>query len=435
MNTNDLLVNWSTLSIDEIETRLETGTDEAAATQLFGAGEVAEMQTIMEQPRASGARKAVVLLPGIMGSLLSSIRGVTALLWINPMLFVRGQSSYLELSQDGSRDGSPEIHAVATALEKMVYTKIALAFRRQVDLYEFPYDWRRPIEWNGDVLSAYIERWAAGDPDKTFTLVGHSMGGLVSRAYMARHTAADEKRIERLIMHGTPHFGAAGAVENILNGNRMMDIAAKLNDKNVPRRLIMNMPSVYQLLPAPPALFPDRPYPANWDLYDAQAWRLDDMRQDYLDAGKAFHQLLADSDPQIETIEIAGCNQETIVDVTRSFGPGERPEYDIIRQAEGADGGDATVPLWSAIVPGAKIYYVEEVHRYLSKNGKVIEGTLELIHDGEPSELETELPPFDPGWFPFETPPPVEDAADDLRLKIEEGTATDQDLSQLYFAV
>jgi hypothetical protein len=92
------------------------------------------------------------------------------------------------------------------------------------------------------------------------------------------------------------------------------------------------------------------------------------------------------------------------------------------------------VPLWSAILPGAKIYYVEEVHRYLPKNSKVIEGTLELIHGGEPSELETELPPFDPGWFPFETPPPVEDAADDLRLKIEEGTATDQDLSQLYFA-
>jgi hypothetical protein len=43
MNTNDLLVNWSTLSLDEIETRLEAGTDDEAASVLFGAGEVAEM--------------------------------------------------------------------------------------------------------------------------------------------------------------------------------------------------------------------------------------------------------------------------------------------------------------------------------------------------------------------------------------------------------
>jgi hypothetical protein len=37
MNTNDLLVNWSTLSLDEIESRLQTGVEEEAAALLFGA--------------------------------------------------------------------------------------------------------------------------------------------------------------------------------------------------------------------------------------------------------------------------------------------------------------------------------------------------------------------------------------------------------------
>jgi pimeloyl-ACP methyl ester carboxylesterase len=434
MNTNDLLVNWSALSMDEIENRLETGADEAAATQLFGAGEVAEMQTLAAEPRAKGARKSVVLLPGMMGSLLSSIRGMTALLWINPALFLKGQSSYLELHEDGTRDRHPGIEAMPIALERMSYTKIALALRRQVDLYEFPYDWRRPIEYNGDLLHQYIERWADGDPDRKFTLVGHSMGGLVSRAYLARHTEAAERRIERLIMHGTPHFGAGATMENLVNGNRMMALAGKLNSKNTPDRLLLNMPSVYQLLPAPPDLFPaHRRYPSNWDLYDAKSWRLEGIRQDYLDLGKAFYEMLASTDPQVETIEIAGCNVDTIVDVKREFEPGERLMYDVIRQQGGADGGDGTVPLWSALLPGATIYYAEEVHRDLPKNKKVIQATLDLIHGGMP-DLDTELPPFDPGWFPFDTPEPVGESAEKLRANLEEGTASAKDLSQLYFA-
>ncbi len=434
MNTNDLLMNWSTLSLDEIETRLEDGTDEEAATQLFGANELEEMHTLVERPPAGGAREAVVLLPGVMGSLLSSIRGVTTLLWINPLLFLKGQAHYLELNEDGTADASPEVDVVPIALEKLNYAKIALALRKQVDLYEFPYDWRRPIEWNGDLLGQYLERWAAGKPGQRFTLVGHSMGGLVSRAYLARHTAAAEQRIERVIMLGTPHFGAATAVENLLQGNRMMDIAGKLNDQNAPRRLLLNLPSVYQLLPAPPPLFPShRPYPANWDLYDAAAWELEGMRQDYLDGGRAFYQMLAGADPQVELIQIAGCNSDTIVEVQRRTGAGGEPEYDVIRTDEGPDAGDATVPLWSALLPGATIYYAEEIHRHLPKNKQVIEASLDLIHGGK-GDLPTELPPTRPGLFSFAPPEPVDAAANTLRQRVEEGTASADELSQLYFA-
>jgi hypothetical protein len=235
-------------------------------------------------------------------------------------------------------------------------------------------------------------------------------------------------------MHGTPHFGAAAAVENLVHGNRMMALAGKLNSKNAPDRLLLNMPSVYQLLPAPPDLFPSqRHYPSNWDLYDASAWRLKGMRQDYLDLGRAFYEMLASADPQVETIEIAGCNVDTIVDVQREFEPDERPKYDVIRQQGGADGGDGTVPLWSALLPGATIYYAQEVHRDLPKNKKVLKATLDLIHGGVP-DLDTELPPFDPGWFSFEPPEPVDESAQKLRANLEEGTASAEDLSQLYFA-
>lgn len=439
MNTNDLLASWSALSLEEIEARLEAGTDEEAAEQLLGTDEMAEIRSLMEEPQARGLREAVVLLPGFMGSLLSSIRGVTTLLWINPAIFLKGQSSYLELNQDGTRDGSPEIDTVPIAIEKLVYLKISIALRRQTDLYEFPYDWRRPIEWNGDLLQQYIEQWADGDPNQQFTLVGHSMGGLVARAYLTRHTEAAERRMKHLIMHGTPHFGAAGAVESMVMGNRNMAIVAKLNEKNAPRRLMLNMPSVYQLLPSPPDLFPSRRlYPVNWDLYDATAWRLEGIRQDYLDAGRRFHELLDSVDPQVEVIEIAGCHVDTVVEVQRSFGPDERPQYEAIRKHEGPDAGDGTVPLWSAVLRDATMYYIQQVHRYLPANKQVIQATLELIHGGTPN-LPTEIPPRKTGLFGRlfgrDLLTPVDVEAERLRERLEEGIASEEDLSLLDFGL
>ena len=435
MNTQDLLASWSSLSFAEIEARLEAGENEEVVEQLFGSNEVAEMRTLMATPRTLSQRQAVVLLPGLMGSLMSSIRGVTTLLWINPAIFLNGQSRYLELNQDGSGDMSPNIEAVPISLEKVVYLKIGLALSRQVDLYEFPYDWRRPIEWNGDILHEYIERWADGNPNQQFTLVGHSMGGLVSRAYLARHTRVAERRVKHLIMHGTPHFGAAATIQNLIEGNQMMDIVTKLNNKNQPRRLVMNLPSVYQLLPSPPNLFPtSRPYPANWDLYDAAAWQLEDLRQDYLDAGRRFHELLIGADPQVQMTEIAGCNVDTLVEVQRESGSGDKPQYKYIHKGEGPDSGDGTVPLWSALLPGASVYYIQQGHVDLPSNRQVIKATLDLINGGTP-DLPTQLPPRRSGLFRGGTLAPAEDEADRLRARLEEGTANAEDLSRLYFAL
>lgn len=434
MNTNDLLTNWSTLSFQEIGTRLEAGTDDEAVNRLFGASELAEMRAMAQEPEAHGLREAVVLLPGIMGSLLTSVRGTTGLLWINPLLFLQGRSAYLELNQDGSRDACPEIEAVPAGLEKVTYTKIGVALRRQTDLYEFPYDWRRPISWNADLLHDSIEHWADGDHGKQFSLVGHSMGGLVSRAYLARHARVADRRIKHLIMHGTPHYGAAGAIENILMGNRMMSIAAKLNEKNAPQRLLLNLPSVYELLPAPPSFFPShRPYPASWDLYDASSWQLEGMRQDYLQSAQSFHKLLARADTQVQVTQIAGCNCETIVDVQRTSRSGEAPKYEIIYQEEGPDAGDGTVPLWSAVLPTATMYYIQEVHRDLPKNKKVIDATLALIHGGR-AVLPTSIPERKAGLLHFEPAAPVEVEAERLRERLDTGNATAGDLAQLHFA-
>jgi hypothetical protein len=215
----------------------------------------------------------------------------------------------------------------------------------------------------------------------------------------------------------------------------MMALVAALNSKNVPRRLLLNLPSVYQILPAPPNLFPShRPYPANWDLYRAADWHVEGIRQDYLDEALQFYQLLDGADPQIQTTQIAGCNLETTVEVLRSSGPDGQPTYDAIQRTDGPDAGDGTVPLWSAVLPGAAVYYIQQKHRSLPASRRVIEATLELIHGGT-SDLPTDLPPRKKELIPRGAPQPLALDAERLRNSLEQGTASAEELSALYFAL
>ncbi len=374
-----------------------------------------------------------MLLPGIMGSLLNSIRGVTTSVWINPVIFLEGKANYLEMNRDGTGDADPSVEVAPVGIEKLVYLKIALALHRQTALYEFPYDWRRPVEHNADILHACLERWAEQDASRKFTLVGHSMGGVVSRAYLARHPAAAEQRIKRVVTLGTPHFGAAGAIENVVVGNLMMEMAARLNADNRMKRILLNMPSLYEVLPAPPPLFPaGQDYPANWDIYRATAWQFEGVRQDYLDLGQAFHRLLAAADPQVEVVQIAGCHLSTVVEVCRTVGPDEKLRFEPIR----TDAGDGTVPLWSAVLPQGTTYYVQERHRYLPANDRVIAATLELIYDGKP-DLPTTLPPARKGLLGHaaQAPADLDAEATRLRERLEQGTADEADLAMLFFAM
>jgi len=433
MDTNALLQRWSGLSFDEIEDEIVLGKDHDSVTQLLGPETVAEIRGISFAAPSVGMRPDVVLLPGIMGSNLASIRGVTSLLWINPLMFLKGNARFLRLNADGSDDDCSEVECMPVGLEKLTYLKIGLLLNRQANLHEFPYDWRRPIEYNADLLHTALERWSGGDPGRQFTLVAHSMGGLVSRAYMARHPESAQKRVRRLIMHGTPNFGAANAVDNLINGNSMAATADKLNQSNEMRQLIYGLPSVYQLLPVPESLFPaGHKYPFDFDLYDASAWGLPAVQQKYLDAALRFHQALASAEPQTPVSIIAGCNVETAVgaDMRKENGASQLiPEM----MGEGDNSGDGTVPLWSARLPGADIYYIQEVHRNLPNNGEVIRATMELLHSDR-CDLPVNLPARKKPLISFDAPFSTQVQAEDLRAKIESGTATDQDLKQLYFA-
>ena len=403
--------------------------------RILGEREADELRALLGGPPADGKRVPTVLLPGLMGSLLASIRGIGTMLWFNPTLIADGHINLLDLNDAGTGDRSPDVEIVPVGIEKLTYLRAILALARETRLYEFPYDWRRNLEWNAGLLHQSILRWSSANPGRRFVLVGHSMGGMVARTYLALYPAEAESRVERVIMVATPLHGAVLPILVFSGETNPAQVVTRLHPDNDVVRFAANLPSSYQLLPAPPALFsPRRPYPANWDLYDARAWSKPAVRQDYLDDARAYHDLIDRSDPQLEMSEIAGCHRRTITDV---IGAGDGSlstdsDYTLVYQDDGPDSGDGTVPLWSTVREGIKTYYVEGGHNALPGSPEVIDAILELTHEGK-SSLPRQVPEPSDLLDRLRSVSLIQQVPE-LRRRIELGELVREDLEKLLFA-
>jgi pimeloyl-ACP methyl ester carboxylesterase len=145
----------------------------------------------------------------------------------------------------------------------------------------FAYDWRRDLVESVGRLHEALETLAEqrGDPAARFTVIGHSMGGLVARYYLRYGavepaegmpvTWAGARRIRHLLLTAVPNGGAIHALEGILYGNRV-----GLSYTTLAAPVVARMPSVYQLLPphGAPALVDHRLEPLEVDLHAVETW-------------------------------------------------------------------------------------------------------------------------------------------------------------------
>ncbi|MGI6376030.1 MAG: lipase family alpha/beta hydrolase [Anaerolineae bacterium] len=394
--------------------------------------EAAEVRALLDRPPSDRPRSATVFIPGIMGSQLTSVRGISALLWPNPQVLLDGHLNLLDLDDDGVNDRVPDVEIMPLGLEKLSYLQIVLALARETRLYEFPYDWRHSILTTADALAASLDRWASAMPERRFTLVCHSMGGLVARAYLARYPREAEQRVARVIMLGTPLQGAAEAALLFAGQARPVRIIKHLNADNDVLGFARNLPSAYQLLPPPPELFVGhRPYPLDWDPYDGAAWQGQPVRLDLLEQARRLHELVLHGQPDVEQIEIAGCHYETITDVRHNDDDREpwlTPEYHAI----GPESGDEQVPLWSTRLPGVVTHYVEQNHHGLVQNGQALDAVTALVH-GDAVDLPTEVPAFVERRGPLEAIPLLQQMSE-LRSRLASGKVTREDIQRIFFA-
>ncbi len=429
------LVRWLAAQVESLAPEIPSenawlATVDRVLSSAMGSRESANLRALLETPADEKARCSTILIPGILGSLLASTRGISAILWLNPTLLIHGYLNLLDLAEDGESDASPDVEITPIGIEKMAYLPIIQTLGHHSRLYEFPYDWRKSNVASAHRLHQSIERWSAAEPLRRFSIVCHSMGGIVARTYMALYPRQAEEKLERVVMIGVPLHGAAGAALAFGNEHHPYVLVAHLNKENKLVPFTRAMPSVYQLLPEPKEQFSGEcDYPCDWDLYDAAAWPVPGLRQDYLDRARELHELLAASDPQVPMFNFAGCHKSTVASVQRGSedSASMRPLY----VEHGEDSGDEQVPLWSARAANVATHYVEESHVALVSNDRVLADMVALLRDEAPG-LPRQIPRQQTAAERLRNIPLAQQLAE-MRDRIENGTLTRVDLDHLFF--
>ncbi len=317
-------------------------------------------------------RDVIVFLPGVTGSVLQKdgkdLWKVAAGAVLRALLSLGDNLDTLKLEEDPSDvddlgDGvtAPsvmhDVHLIPGLWKIDGYTKMVNYVTETFDVeagknfFEFPYDWRRDNRVAARKLAqdgrAWLAAWRehSGAKDAKLILVGHSMGGLVSRYFLECLDGWRDTRV--LVTFGTPYRGSPKAAGALVNGfkRKVGPIGLDLTE------LVRSFTSGYQLLPV---------YPCYDGGTGGALTRLSETEVPRLDAAKttaamAFHEEIrmaveahtADDEYQRERYAIrpvVGIQQPTTQSI-RLEGDG----IALVPSWEGDDlGGDGTVPRVSA---------------------------------------------------------------------------------------
>lgn len=218
----------------------------------------------------------VVLLPGIGGSVLTrngkDVWAPSASAVLGALASLGGSLESLELREDDwlvddLGDGVaadrlvPDLHTLPglwkidgyTAIEKFLLARFDLQKGR--NYFPFPYDWRRDNRVAARRLAEQSATWlrdwrgASGNSAAQLVLIGHSMGGLVSRYFV--EALGGWKDTRAIVTFGTPYYGSLNAVEFLCNGfqKRFGPFEKDLT------RLLRSFTGLHQLVPVYKCVF------------------------------------------------------------------------------------------------------------------------------------------------------------------------------------
>lgn len=236
--------------------------------------------------QAATGREPVIVIPGVAGSEFTAAsqfylsvengRGGTYTrtynagdkVWVNTWEAIAfGEDDYfdaMKLKADGVTPVAPALRV--SGLYGSAYDDLVGYLERQgyvqgVDLWLFPYDWRQDVRTTAAQLDAVVTRaLVASNGGQTnpaawtirrVDLVGHSMGGLVGRNYIANPARA--AWVDQLLTLGAPQLGATKFLKALMYGDQFGPsfLGIGLNPNEV-KDVVQNMPGGMQLLPSRP---------------------------------------------------------------------------------------------------------------------------------------------------------------------------------------
>jgi pSer/pThr/pTyr-binding forkhead associated (FHA) protein len=307
---------------------------------------------VADQMPVAPGRRTVIFVPGLMGSELwlgnERVWPNVKTLFTNPELFT--YPSEIPLEPRGIVD---ELVIVPNFIKVDQYNRLGdyfvdeLEFRRDVDFFEFPYDWRQDVRISAAQLGELVEKL---DTKQPVIIIGHSLGTMVTRYYV--ECLGGDKHVERVILMGGVHKGVVKALVSMLVAPQVIPFGI-MGERL--REIVMTFPSSYQILPVYPV--GSDQHGAKINFLEDESW-LDPKYRPLLKLGRDFRSELKPS-AIIPTVSIFGYGIKTISDVSLSRDAAGRVEsVDFLSDTK----GDSSVLELSAFLQGSEIHPVHQHH-------------------------------------------------------------------------
>lgn len=340
----------------------------------------------------------VVVIHGIMGAELSNFDSLaspeSSKIWVHYWRIFRGWVERLLLNPDGQ---TSRYDVRATGIMQDYYGELVLELLvKNWDAQSFWFDWRKDINASAGELHAKINGWFG--MDTPVHIVAHSMGGVVSQAFIKNHTPRwksmwDEKsdakgqRGGRLVMLGTPTYGSFIIPQVITGLEPMVRKLAFLDGSHDLRgvlEIVNTFPGSYQMLPSP---FIKRDWDRKWSERMRRLYRSDlygDLRvpQLHLDNALQFQQKLQYVDDPERMIYVAGYNQKTLSDLREPSQVGSSNAYEVTKLGDGRVTHELGLPRTQDDKQIENVFYIDEAHAELPRNSSIIEAMDELLEKG-----------------------------------------------------
>ena len=379
---------WSDTVVEQL---LASGEHPRELTAYFGATEYAALAALARKAQkvpVNADAPRVYIVPGIMGSQLGRMRRAPLpndILWLDPVDISLGQLALLRLPVEGSQPVAAEEHkhtplqaepaspqeTQIVSLGVVLFTYLRLKLHLRIAGFApvfHDYDWRLGIDALGRGLAERVR-----SERSRVMIIGHSMGGLVSRAAMSN---AGLEHVERVVLLGTPNTGSFAPVQ-ALRGvyavvRKIARLAQNQTAESLATEVFSTFPSLYHLLPT-------STNHSGPDFFDAAAWPANGPQPNLplLAKARAVLSALAPGDERF--VNIIGAGQETVTRATRRNG---EFVYTITRH------GDGTVPVACAELPGARTYYTRVAHSDLARDAVVAQAVAEVLRSGRTARLQ-----------------------------------------------
>lgn len=335
-----ILQNGDVFRIGEAQLVFKSGFDEASLTLA---------DEVMAHNKS---RNPVVFVPGLMGSQLwlgkERIWPNVKVLFKHPEIMA--YNSAVPLEPRGILD---EVVIVPNLIKIDQYNRLGdylieeLGYSRDVDFFEFAYDWRQDVRISARQLGQLIDSIPGVRP---VTIIAHSLGTMVSRYYVER--LGGKQRVDRLILMGGPHHGAVKATSSLLVAPDVLPFGI-MGERL--RQLTMTLPSSYQIIPTYACGLDQNGKPINF--LEDESW-VDEKNLPLLRQAREFRKELG-TRSCIPTLSIFGYGIKTIsqVNLKRSAN-GRLSDISLVSMP----GGDSTILEKSAVLDGTEIHPVQQYH-------------------------------------------------------------------------